>query len=716
MTNKDVNTVSFEIDLKNRRMIGSSDGDSSTKQDIGRKIAKSIARTLDGISDDWLKTFDEKITDEDYEGAYKVFEKNRGLLQFSKDKTVLQKLRNMDISKINRDGGKEYLTFLIAYSSHIGERANSLDDIETLLNQYEEDLDPLLVQNLLLEKANIAAINGLHNKASVLYKNVISSDDSDSGIIAWAYQGLSKIADSDEDIIDFAEKAADKHLESGAKDEAIKNILKISDIKSSNNPEEATKLIDRCIDLYGSEKLIDREFLASLKHKKSNYLHRIGQNKEALPFAEQACNLRRGLIGNEIELHASLSLAKLLADSNGEDDKAEMYKNESNSLSDIIDDENFTLRSEIVETISEGKNIDEELLYRVISSCDNSILSGVLLYQSTNISLPIEESIELLDRARIAIEKQHDKRMLETIYFSIAEKYRLEGMISEAFDYYKKSLSFNQYFHSPVQNCIAMLFNEKRWKDAEDFVKTRLDLVGELPNTCFAYAKALLENKKYSLAFKYFKKSNSNVAGRDEYISECLENIGESEIYSLDYVDETPVKFITAEMFCKSLKEFSTSISSDSRMHFWYRDKTTGKYKWTKNPEELSKQMLITFLNGKFGKGSIEILQEVRAGAGFIDLYVLLSGGLKVVIELKMCGGGYSSTYALSGESQIIHYQNNKATKLGFLVVFDARARDYGKHFKKLQTIGDHTIYSVAVDMRTEVTKKKIYRDRTPHH
>ncbi|MGN5295503.1 hypothetical protein ACTG1N_03160 [Aeromonas dhakensis] len=135
-------------------------------------------------------------------------------------------------------------------------------------------------------------------------------------------------------------------------------------------------------------------------------------------------------------------------------------------------------------------------------------------------------------------------------------------------------------------------------------------------------------------------------------------------------------------------------------------DNKSGKYKWVKSPEELSKQMLITFLNGKFGKGEIEILQEPRAGAGFIDLYVLLPGGLKVVIELKMCGYGYSSTYALSGESQIIHYQINKSTKLGYLVVFDARVRDYGKHFKKLQMINKHTIYTTAIDMRPEIVKK----------
>jgi hypothetical protein len=34
-------------------------------------------------------------------------------------------------------------------------------------------------------------------------------------------------------------------------------------------------------------------------------------------------------------------------------------------------------------------------------------------------------------------------------------------------------------------------------------------------------------------------------------------------------------------------------------------------------------------------------------------------GGLSIVLELKMCGGGYSSGYAASGEAQLVHYMDN---------------------------------------------------------
>jgi len=108
----------------------------------------------------------------------------------------------------------------------------------------------------------------------------------------------------------------------------------------------------------------------------------------------------------------------------------------------------------------------------------------------------------------------------------------------------------------------------------------------------------------------------------------------------------------------------------------------------------------------KFGPDAIDMYQESVAGAGFIDLFIVLRGGLKIVVELKMCGGGYSSTYALIGEDQLVHYLKTTGTGIGILVVFDGRKRDFGQGFRPVQGIDDLTIYTVAVDMRPTVDKR----------
>ena len=38
-----------------------------------------------------------------------------------------------------------------------------------------------------------------------------------------------------------------------------------------------------------------------------------------------------------------------------------------------------------------------------------------------------------------------------------------------------------------------------------------------------------------------------------------------------------------------------------------------------------------------------------------------------------MCGYGYPSTYAASGEEQVLHYMENRHTNLGYFVIFDSR-------------------------------------------
>ena len=199
---------------------------------------------------------------------------------------------------------------------------------------------------------------------------------------------------------------------------------------------------------------------------------------------------------------------------------------------------------------------------------------------------------------------------------------------------------------------------------------------------------------------KAHKKAKIDVSAM---LQECIDN---HENLSLtpqksEVINEEP---ISIESFHQTLMDISRSISANSRMHFWKNE--SGSHKWASNPEQIGKHFLITALEVKYGTGAIDIVQENIAGAGIIDLYITLRGGLKIVVELKICGGGgYSSSYALSGENQLIHYLKNKGTHVGFLVVFDGRKRDYGKGFRPIQVIETNTIYTIAIDMTPTVEK-----------
>jgi hypothetical protein len=700
------NEFKFEIDLKSNLMVGSIDNDID---ELSMSISNAMKKALVKISENrWIDDFSEQLIKNKIVEAYFIFEKNKELLQFVSDKTIIEKLRKLNVSLLNKKQRKDFLSFLIAVSGMLDLRDNQLEkEIDFFLDEYEDELEIGLILNLKLEKANISASNGHYNQAIARYKKLLSYENMGASIKSWIYRGLSKISNNNDDYIRYSELAIDTFLVAGNKKEAIKDIVALSDFESKIDVNKALKRLNFAIDILGTESLVDKEFTASLKHKKAQLLYDLNILDKALREIEEACNLRRGLIANELYLHASVSLASLILSKIDDSDKKVKYDRELLQLSQSIKDENFLIRQELSNIVSKKENIPKELIEKLIQQKDNMSLCAVYIYMYTIADFYDDESIALIDKAIDLAKQINEDNLLSTIYLTIADKHNKNNSIEDAFVAYKKSLEYNPFNFIAYQNGINMLFKNKRFKEVELFLERQINFIGELPNICFYYAKALFENEKYQLALKYFKKSNKSDEV-EKYMLQCIMN-DENNLNSIEKVENNlNVLNITLNEFKEALEEFSISICQDSRMYFWKYDKEKKKYKWTEKPEELSKQLLINFLNGKFGVTSIEILQEPRAGAGFIDLYILLAGGLKVVIELKMCGAGYSLNYAISGKSQVVHYAENKNTNVGFLIVLDSRTRDYGKSFQSIQSVNNIIVHTIVVDVRSIIEKKSV--------
>lgn len=492
--------------------------------------------------------------------------------------------------------------------------------------------------------------------------------------------------------------AIDTFLETGQRKEAINNIIKLSDFESKIDPNKALKSLDYAIQIMKSDKLLDKEISASLLHRKAELLFDLRDYPQSLMAIQEACSLRRELIGNEIERHASLSLAIIITETLNDENKKHTFQNELNEVSKLIKDDNFFIRQKLSDYIRDKKNIPQEFIDELVVQKDKVSLCAIYMFEY------MLDDIEAIDKALILATELENDKLLSDIYLEIAEKKYKDKDILEAFFSYKKSLEYNPFNYASYQNCTKMLFDNELFKEAEEFLKVLINTIGELPNVCYFYAKSLFENQNYELALEYFKKANSSEE-TNEYILKCVNNINDVSVIRTTNKQIPNIPFISKDMLSKALQDFSLSISQDSRMSFWKLDKETKKHNWISSPEEYAKQLLISFLNGKFGKDTIEILSETQTGAGYIDLYIRLQGGLKTIIELKMCGNGYSSTYALSGESQIVHYAKNKNTHIGFLVVFDARTRDQGKHFIDLKTIDNVLIHTLVVDVRSKIEK-----------
>ena len=157
---------------------------------------------------------------------------------------------------------------------------------------------------------------------------------------------------------------------------------------------------------------------------------------------------------------------------------------------------------------------------------------------------------------------------------------------------------------------------------------------------------------------------------------------------------------VTRKEFEAALISFGHAVSTMRRMAFWGKKKGARR-PWIKRPERKAQDLLHMYLQAKFGE-RVEPDEEIVAGAGHIDLYVKLVGGPSIVVEIKMCGGGYSSAYAAAGEHQITHYMKNKGTKLGYLVVFEGRTRMFGKRVLSGRR-GGYTVIEQGVDVRPTV-------------
>lgn len=155
----------------------------------------------------------------------------------------------------------------------------------------------------------------------------------------------------------------------------------------------------------------------------------------------------------------------------------------------------------------------------------------------------------------------------------------------------------------------------------------------------------------------------------------------------------------------RCLADFANHIKAEMRMTFWQFDKTKKKYKWVSQPEQRGKDLLRTHLNGRFGD-SFYTLEEISAGAGMIDLYIITPSGEKAIVELKMCGHGYTKKWALGGIEQLFHYMENKRTTTGYLIVFDSRVRDFSIGFPPTESDNGMIVTTIIIDLRPYVKRE----------
>lgn len=700
-------SVQITIDLDSLKLVGKQTGGDQSPEinKINQRLTQTIEKTIGELTK-WIYTFNKLIIDNKHHEAYVVLFKNKETIQF-KRKAILEDILKLDTSFLKRSEKKEFSLILFAVASSEVKFGKIETHLDQFLEEFSSEILPEFKQSILVAKANASAQNEKYNTANFYYKKAIENTNTSSLDKAFAFRGLAIIAGTNEDIIFYHQLAGDKFLEVGDKNEAVKDYVRIATLYENDDPEKALLFIDMAINLYDDQVNLDSERLAGLYFKKSIYLKSLHNTIAAFEYAEKCCELREPLFGNEIEKYSGYQLCKLLAEINGNSGKFEYYNNKALDIAHNINDKDFELQSQIEICIYNNIEFGRELLDKIEQTDEQHLKFSSYILNASN-SNTFEKQILFLDKAKSLLNERYFSRQhFSLFYFTSAEIYRKRGDIPSAIKNYDLCLEHDNFYFSAIQNCGALLWENEQWEESKSFFQKQIERLGESPILLYTLARSYYELKMYKDAFNVFIKINSTIDGVDikKYLHSCIERDKTIKLEHLTLkhgITEIP---ISLPSFKEALERFSSTISKNSRMHFWKNNK--GTHQWAPNPEEKAKHLLITALNSHYGEDSIEIIQERPAGAGIIDLFINLRGGLKIVIELKICGAGYSSTYALSGDDQLIHYLKNTETKVAFLVIFDGRLLEFGIGVKPIQTIDEMTLFTIPVDMMPKILKGK---------
>lgn len=595
------------------------------------------------------------------------------------------------------------------------------------LNRYdvaEEDASALLAGGLVTDKSERASFENVIAVASAnrgeietalsIWRELLKTpevlDPQDRG---WVWRNFSmSLTEQGGEAIRAAKHSIDAFLEGGNKREAATSLMHLSRLLEFESPNSAIEHIDNMLTIINENGLLGEELRASIHHSRGRKLLDIRNYPEALMAALKAIEMRRGVAGVEEELISSLHLAAIAAKSSGKTELENQLNIEAEDLERTTSSSHFQIARRIAGLLTNfDQQIADDVFKEALHNGDNEVIAsaGVAIAMSTP-DLTTTTRLRRLEALLLNLEKRNSNAGAKSVvWLAIASELRKDGQFNRSIKWLRLILENNPISLAARDLLVDSYWKDEDWGAAALFLKEQIDLHGEAPGLLYAYGRSLLEAGDASTAISMFMKALKLVKNGDP-LRENLIAIRERALeLGGTLVEEAPKLDKEKPVLCdeveRALRDFSAFIAADKRMVFWERPNPSSDYVWVKNPERRSQDLLHTFLKARF-QTKISIFEELDTGAGRLDLLLKLEGGLSVIIELKMCGFGYASTYAASGEGQIVHYMENRATHLGYLVVHDSRLENYASQLISNDS-GKYTVREIFVDVRPRVSERK---------
>jgi tetratricopeptide (TPR) repeat protein len=711
--------VNIQIDLKTGTVIGTHGAMhplAAVGDDLGRRVFEAIAGGLNKPANELADEIDKRLAEGDIHGAAAEVKLglDRGLFGLRLSGRLLDALMWIDVSALSPAERRGVRDGRLMTAQQLERFDIAGLEADSILSEDMGTFTPIQIANLRMTSALGALQRGHRETALLIWRGLLTEpSDLDAEGRGWALRNISNtLPDDDPDALRTAQRSSDAFLEAGNKAEAGKSLMRVANILMHSEPREAVKKLDEMVAVLDKEGLLDRRIRGAALQARANRLAKLHRHKDAFHDAVEAVEMRRGLLGAEAEFISSLHLAALEAATVGETEKADAYATEAETLTAELKIPHFQLAERVSALVTAfDANTAEDLLRDAEASGNLEVVAGVSVIQATmDPSLTDMQRLERLEEIYTRLTKARVREaMLHPVSLAVAKQLLKMEQLQRGVEWLRNILARDPFDTTASADLVNTLWKMEKWGEAAIFIKRQLEIRGEHPVMLYAYGRSLFESGDFSSAIRPLTRSLTLAQG-NRRLKAQVRNLRD-RAYELGGMvvpapppksDDAPV---TRPEFEKALDAFGRAVSAMRRMAFWGKKRKDGQRPWTEKPERKAQDLLHMYLQAKFDQ-RVEPFEEIPAGAGRIDLYLKFAGGLSIVVEIKMCGGSYSSTYAAAGEQQINHYMENKGTKLGYLVVFDGRTRNFGKGVLSGRRRG-YTVSERFVDVRPSFSRKK---------
>lgn len=710
-------TFSIQMDLRSGRFFGRHDAEEDNE--LSRDIAANIFKSIGSIGKKEVqlaKELQAKCDAYDHEDAARLAlsDEVHVALMFAEGRNLFRAALNVDHTRVGEEHQERFLKFIVGLASKVGIHAPVYQQTKELLESptnLDNDWKHSLTNMLGLAEAE----RGAPEAALKIWQNLLSEhDDVRAGERGWIYRNMGFVhlqidsPRSQKRAVGCFQQAIDAFFEAGDKNDAIQTLEKLARLLANFSANEAFDQFERMVELCGNHGALDEEITATVHHAKANRLLNAGRYHDCHSSALEAARILRGLHGAEEVLISSLHLAAISAGFCGDDEAKAKCGKEAAELERTTGSIHFALRRRILSLMeSFDQSKVGELIEEARASADKELIAAAEV--AAIIGDPAFNNNDKLARfeaLHTELEKLGAKgETLKPIRMGVAVCLKELNDFESAARWFRKISDADPLDVQGATSLVDALWKADQWGDAATELAEQIARFGEQPGYLFAYGRSLFEAGDLNGAVQALTKSmklalvDSDIhQSASELRERALELGGAMPKIPLDL---SPPSSVTLEQVDAALREFGNFVSSVKRMAFWRRNKKAKGHKWVQNPERFGQTLLHTFLKARFLQ-SAQIFEELNVGAGRLDVLAQFAGGLRVIIELKICGGGYSTTYAQSGDQQIQHYMENEGVCIGFLMTFDGRVHENGELL--IANSGSrHTIREVLIDMRSTV-------------